>query len=171
MTAALHHFLKIWEVLDDIWHGAKGREAAFFQKNLTEPLSIPPGSPFFTEAEAIFPSPGSSDHSPILINVGLQSHICKPPFDFLISGQTQMSLKDWFHKCGALMFWAIPNTEWAKNLNNWKQYSSPSTNQISATYTVDRMRQGISSFISRTNYMTRQAMKRYMFLNNMLCRS
>ena len=62
------------------WSRGSGRN--FISRKLDRALVNPAWLSTFTEAEATTLAPGESDHSPILVNIGMQSHVRKPPFRF-----------------------------------------------------------------------------------------
>ena len=61
---------------------SKGSGSSFISRKLDRALVNPSLLSVFTEAETNFLAPGVSDHSQILVNIGLQSYIRKPPFWF-----------------------------------------------------------------------------------------
>ena len=61
---------------------SKGSGRSYLARKLDRAMVNPDWHQLFHEAEAIFQEPGASDHSPILVHLGLQLHIRRPPFRF-----------------------------------------------------------------------------------------
>ena len=60
----------------------KGSGRTFLARKLDRALVNPEWLHHFPSVEASFLEPGASDHSPILVKVGLLLHIRRPPFRF-----------------------------------------------------------------------------------------
>ena len=61
---------------------SKGSSGDFKARKLDRALVNSQWHIIFPDAEAIFQAPGASDHSPVLIFLGLQKHIRRPPFRY-----------------------------------------------------------------------------------------
>ena len=61
---------------------SKGSGRGFKARKLDRVLVNYPWLSCFPEAEACFAEPSVSDHSPVIVNLGIQYHIRRPPFRF-----------------------------------------------------------------------------------------
>ena len=61
---------------------SKGSGEGFKARKLDRALVNYQWHSSFPEAEAIFQEPGASDHSPVLVSLGMQKPVRRPPFRF-----------------------------------------------------------------------------------------
>ena len=116
---------------------SKGYGSKFLARKLDRTLVNPMWHNVFPEAEAFFQEPGASDHSPILVSLGLQLHIRRPSFRYFTFWREHPSFEGVVSAAWASTMDGSPQFCFAKKLKILKS-TLKSLNKIEFTNLSDK---------------------------------